>query len=256
MCKGISTIIKYSGVAALVLALAGMSMNLCCKKNDKIGVLDNDKILTTAAPFQAILGEENKYLNALSVRQAEDEKMLQAELLALQQKIKLSGKPESVFQKEVNEFRQKVIFYNQKYQIQRNLIAQASQIARQQLDPFVREVLNELGKEGYTIIVPKQNLTYYMSSADVTAQFIQRLDSKKMTISFPDPAQLNVAQTAQAQVNESDKKQNDNGTKVSSEISDTKSTAKTDDVQSKTIQPTETEKKEIKTVQSNNEVKK
>lgn len=201
MNKGFSNVIKYSGVAALVLALVSMSMNMCCKKSGTVGVLDNERILTTATSFQVILGEEGKYLNALKSRQAEDEKMLQAELVALQQKIKSSGKPENAFQKEVNEFRQKVIFYNQKYQIQRSLIAQASQAARQQLDPFVREVLNELSKEGYTVILPKQNVTYSAPSADVTAEFIKRLDAKKINISFPDPAQLAVAQAAQAQVN-------------------------------------------------------
>lgn len=201
MSKGFSSLVKYSGVAALALVLACMSMNMCCRKSGTVGVLDNDRILTTATSFQVILGEEGKYLNALKGRQAEDEKMLQAELVALQQKIKSSGKSENAFEKEINEFRQKVIFYNQKYQIQRNLIAQASQAARQQLDPFVREVLNELSKEGYTVILPKRSVTYSAPSADVTAEFIKRLDAKKINISFPDPAQLAVAQAAQAQVN-------------------------------------------------------
>lgn len=184
-------LLKYSGLLALGVALIGFGMCLSEKEETQtIGILDNDKILITAAPFRAILGEEQKYLNALTARQAEDEKMLQTELAALQKKIKESGKSPNAFQKEVSEFQEKVVFYNQSYQLQKALIAKAGGIARQQLDPHVQAVLNEMGQAGYQIILPKKSTMYSASQTDVTADFIRLLDAKKIQIAFPNPAQL------------------------------------------------------------------
>ncbi len=195
MNKGISAGIKYGSIVVLSAVLACFGTNVFCEKSGKTGVLDNEKVLMTAEPFQAILGEESRYLNAIKARQAEDEKMLQGELTALQEKIKKSGKPENAFQKEINAFRQKVVFYNQKYQAQRNLVAAASQSARQQLDPFVRAVLDEMGKAGYEIILPKQNVMYASPVADITADFVERLNAKEVKITFPDPMQFAVMNT-------------------------------------------------------------
>ena len=195
MNKGISAGIKYGSIVVLSAVLACFGTNVFCEKSGKTGVLDNEKVLMTAEPFQAILGEESRYLNAIKARQAEDEKMLQGELTALQEKIKKSGKPENTFQKEINAFRQKVVFYNQKYQAQRNLVAAASQSARQQLDPFVRAVLDEMGKAGYEIILPKQNVMYASPVADITADFVERLNAKEVKITFPDPMQFAVMNT-------------------------------------------------------------
>ena len=195
MNKGISAGIKYGSIVVLSAVLACFGTNIFCEKSGKTGVLDNEKVLMTAEPFQAILGEESRYLNAIKARQAEDEKMLQGELTALQEKIKKSGKPESAFQKEINAFRQKVVFYNQKYQAQRNLVAAASQSARQQLDPFVRAVLDEMGKAGYEIILPKQNVMYASPVADITADFVERLNAKEVKITFPHPTQFAVMNT-------------------------------------------------------------
>ncbi len=195
MNKGISAGIKYGSIVVLSAVLACIGTNIFCEKSGKTGVLDNEKVLMTAEPFQAILGEESRYLNAIKARQAEDEKMLQGELTALQEKIKKSGKPENAFQKEINAFRQKVVFYNQKYQAQRNLVAAASQSARQQLDPFVRAVLDEMGKAGYEIILPKQNVMYASPVADITADFVERLNAKEVKITFPDPMQFAVMNT-------------------------------------------------------------
>ena len=195
MNKGISAGIKYGSIVVLSAVLACFGTNIFCEKSGKTGVLDNEKVLMTAEPFQAILGEESRYLNAIKARQAEDEKMLQGELTALQEKIKKSGKPENTFQKEINAFRQKVVFYNQKYQAQRNLVAAASQSARQQLDPFVRAVLDEMGKAGYEIILPKQNVMYASPVADITADFVERLNAKEVKITFPDPMQFAVMNT-------------------------------------------------------------
>ncbi len=200
MNKGISAGIKYGSIVVLSAVLACIGTNVFCGKGGKTGVLDNEKILMTAEPFQAILGEESRYLNAIKARQAEDEKMLQGELTALQEKIKKSGKPENAFQKEINAFRQKVIFYNQKYQAQRKLVAAASQSARQQLDPFVRAVLDEMGKAGYDIILPKQNVMYAAPVADITADFVERLNAKEVKITFPDPMQFAVMNANGGQV--------------------------------------------------------
>lgn len=199
MNKGISAGIKYGSIVVLSAVLACFGTNVFCEKSGKTGVLDNEKVLMTAEPFQAILGEESRYLNAIKARQAEDEKMLQGELTALQEKIKKSGKPENAFQKEINAFRQKVVFYNQKYQAQRNLVAAASQSARQQLDPFVRAVLDEMGKAGYEIILPKQNVMYASPVADITADFVERLNAKEVKITFPDPMQFAVMNTNSGQ---------------------------------------------------------
>lgn len=204
-------ILKYSGLLALGVAFISLGMGLTCEEKEQIGILDNDKVLMTASPFRAIIGEEQKYLNALTARQAEDEKMLQAELAALQKKIQDSGKKPEAFQKEVSEFQQKVAFYNQTYQLQKALIAKASGIARQQLDPVVQEVLNEIGKTGYQVILPKKTTMYSASHTDITAEFIRRLDSKKINISFPNPAQLvaqaKTQQTLKTQKQEPEKQQ-------------------------------------------------
>lgn len=194
-----SIVLKYSGVVALALVVGCMATNYCCKKKS-VAVLDHQKILTTAAPFQSILGEERKYLNAVAARRVEDEKMLQTERVLLQKKIKESGKKPEAFQKELAEFQQKVAFYNEKYRVLNELVARASQIARQQLDPYVHEVLNEMGKQGVAVILPKQAVTYNVPCVDMTAQFIERLNAKDVKIAFPDPAQLAVS--AQAQNNQ------------------------------------------------------
>ncbi len=192
-------VVRYSGIVALILIAVCCAMKRCATSSSSIGILNEQEIVAKSNAFKVILGEEQKYNNALSARQAEDEKMLQNELVALDKKIKESGKPQSAYQKEIEQFQQKVAFYNRKYQVQRNLIARAAQAARQQLDPFVQETLNELTQRGYTVIVSKTQVMNNNPKADITADFIKILDAKKIKIVFPDPVQFAVAQSAIAQ---------------------------------------------------------
>ncbi len=193
-------LLLIGGCVVVMLLAAGICMTMKCRTTTNgIGVLDEQQIVTKSTAFRLILGEEQKYNNALSARQAEDEKMLQSELNALEKKVKDSGKPQTAFKKEIEEFQQKVAFYNRKYQVQRNLIVRAAQAARQQLDPFVQETLSELGQKGYAIIISKTQVTYSNPKSDVTADFIKLLDAKKINIVFPDPVQFAVAQNAIAQ---------------------------------------------------------
>ncbi len=188
-----------SGIVALVLILGCIATKNCGTGKGGVGVIDEQKIVTSSAAFKTLLGDEQKYQNALTARQAEDEKMLQAELVALEKKIKDSGKPQSAFKKEVAQFQQKVAYYNQKYQLERRLIARAANAARQQLDPAVQSVLTELTEKGYSVIVSKTNVMQYSQKADVTEQFVKLLDAKNVKVVFPDPLQFAVAQNAIAQ---------------------------------------------------------
>lgn len=195
-----SKIICSIGIlTAIAVSAAALVCCKTCNQSSKIGVLDSQRILNQSVIFQKISAEQARHLNALNARQAEDEKMLNQELDALKKKVKASKKGEAAFNKEIKEFKEKVAVYSQKYQIQQHFINEASLMARQQVEPFVRETLNELAQKGYTVILPKNNLHYYEPKADVTTDFIKMLDAKDFEVTFPNPAQLIAEKQAQMQ---------------------------------------------------------
>lgn len=193
---------KGSIVLAVGISLVAL---ICCLRDlhtSKVGVLDNQRVFKEAVVFQIIAAEETKYLNALTARQTEDEKMLTRELAELEKKIKDSKKGQDAFEQEISVFQQKVSAYAQKYQAQKQLIAKASMVARQQADPFIREVLADLGQSGYDVIVSKAQTEYFSEKADLTNRFLKQLNEKDIQISFPNPAQFLVAQTVQNQISQ------------------------------------------------------
>lgn len=193
-----SSVVSY---AALVVAVAALGLNCICKKDTaKVVYLDNQKIIAQADLFRQLDGEEAKHVNAMIARRNEDEKMLQIELAQLRQKIQDSPQGEKAFQKEIAEFDQKVTFYNIKYRNQQALIARAKAMARQQVEPYIQEALNELAAKGYDLILPKINLNYGNPVLEKTDDYIKILNDKNVVVSFPDPASL-IPQQAPEQQN-------------------------------------------------------
>ncbi len=177
-------------VSCTALALAVAAVVCCgfCKKTPKIGLLNSQQVFEQADVFRQLNAEQEKYVNAMLTRRAEDEKMLQRELNNLQNKIKSSSAGESAFTKEIVAFREKVAAYNLKYREQQALITYAGNVARQQVEPMIQETFNDMGKAGYTVIMPKSTTYYSKPCLDVTADFIDRLNKKEITVAFPDPA--------------------------------------------------------------------
>lgn len=189
-----SSVVSY---AALVVAVVALGMNTFCKKSDSnIAYLDNQKIVAQADLFRQIDGEERKYVDAMIARRNEDEKMLQEELAQLRKKVEGSAQGPAAFQKEIDEFNKKVVFYNEKYRGQQFLIARAKQIARQQVDPFIQEAFLDLAKKGYQVIIPSQAVHYRDMNLDKTDDYIKILNDKNVVVSFPNPASL-IPQEAQ-----------------------------------------------------------
>ena len=199
-----SKIICSIGVLTAI-ALSTVALVCCktCNQESKIGVLDNQRILNQSAVFQKISAEQARHLNALTARQTEDEKMLNQELEALKKKVKESKKGEEAFKQEIKAFQEKVALYTQKYQVQQHFINRASQMARQQVEPYVRETLNELAQKGYSVILSKNNISYFAPQTDITADFIKTLDAKNFEIVFPNPNQLIAEKQAQIQQKQS-----------------------------------------------------
>ena len=173
---------------ALVVAVAAVVCCGYCKKTPKIGLLNNQQVFEQADVFRQLNAEQEKYVNAMLARRAEDEKMLQGELSKLQNQIKASPAGESAFTKEIIAFREKVAAYNLKYRQQQALIAHAGNVARQRVEPFIQETLADMGNDGYTIIMPKSATYYSKPCTDATEDFIARLNKKEITVAFPDPA--------------------------------------------------------------------
>ncbi|MBQ3117764.1 MAG: OmpH family outer membrane protein [Alphaproteobacteria bacterium] len=198
-----NNLIQKGGIVLAVgISLVALTCCLRDSHTSKVGVLDNQRVFKEAVVFQIIAAEETKYLNALTARQTEDEKMLTRELAELEKKIKDSKKGQDAFEQEISVFQQKVSAYAQKYQTQKQLIAKASMVARQQADPFIREVLADLGQSGYDVIVSKAQTEYFSEKADLTNRFLKQLNEKDIQISFPNPAQFLVAQTVQNQISQ------------------------------------------------------
>ena len=185
MKKISSNLVSYT---ALIVAVAAVACCGYCKKTPKIGLLNNQQVFEQADVFRQLNAEQEKYVNAMLARRAEDEKMLQGELSKLQNQIKASPAGESAFTKEIIAFREKVAAYNLKYRQQQALITHAGNVARQQVEPFIQETLADMGNDGYTIIMPKSATYYSKPCADATEDFIARLNKKEITVAFPDPA--------------------------------------------------------------------
>ncbi len=196
-----SFIVKYSGIVALATVVACLIAFGCPLSKSKVGVIDMRRALT-ADVYQLIIANEQKHTNAMKARQESDVKLLQAELSALQEKIKAAGKKESDYPKEFQQIKQKVDFYNQKYNMQAQLIARASLVAKDQITPKVLEVLGEFEKCGYKVIVSKESVLFSSESVDLTDKFIEKLNAQNITVAYPDPAQLLIAQNAMMQQTE------------------------------------------------------
>ncbi len=178
----------FVSYTALILAVGAAVCCGFCKKTPKIGLLNNQQVFEQADVFRQLNAEQEKYVNAMLTRRAEDEKMLQGELNKLQNKIKSSPAGESAFAKEIIAFREKVAAYNLKYRQQQALIAHAGNVARQQVEPFIQEILAEMGDAGYAVIMPKAVTYYSKPCLDATEDFIERLNKKEIAVAFPDPA--------------------------------------------------------------------
>lgn len=178
----------FVSYTALAVAVAAVVCCGFCKKTTKIGLLNSQQVFEQADVFRQLNAEQEKYVNAMLTRRAEDEKMLQGELKNLQNKIKSSPAGESAFTKEIVAFREKVAAYNLKYRQQQALITHAGNVARQQVEPFIQETLSEMGSAGYTIIMPKSATYYSKPCVDATEDFIERLNKKEIAVAFPDPA--------------------------------------------------------------------
>ncbi len=179
---------KIVSCTALAVAVAAVVCCGVCKKTPRIGLLNSQQVFEQADVFRQLNAEQEKYVNAMLTRRAEDEKMLQNELNTLQRKIKSSPAGENAFAKEIIAFREKVAAYNLKYRQQRALIAYAGNVARQQVEPMIQEVFSEMGESGYAVIMPKSATYYSKPCLDATEDFIKRLNKKEITVAFPDPA--------------------------------------------------------------------
>lgn len=190
MNKGHSTLLNYSGLAALIVA-GVVAFNSFSKTSEKIVVLDVEKVKTDARVFKKINTEAEKHISALKARAGEDEKVLQAEALALKKRIDESGKQAKDFMREIEAINQKVTVARNKVQLQSQLISRATQSALMQINPVTDETLKEFSAQNsITVILPKSVITYNVEAVDVTADFIKMLNKKDVNVVYPDPAQF------------------------------------------------------------------
>lgn len=193
----------YCGLGALIVV---STFNILCTglKNQKVVVVDVEKVKKEALLFQTINSEAEKYVNALSVRVNEDKKALQTEAIALNKRIEKSGKSASDFTNEIETFTRKEAAFRNKIQFQSQLISRATQSALQQINPVIQSVLKEISEDqDIQVMLPKSFVTYNVSAIDITDDIIERLNKKDFNVVYPDPAQFTALASSKIQENKS-----------------------------------------------------
>lgn len=181
-----------------------------------IAVLDLDRVKKEAEAYKQVNVEATKYSDALKARSNEEKKNIEEKIVALKKKIDASGKQVKDFQKETDALNKEVAAYQEKVRFQAELIYKSTQAAMSQVTPVAQSSLKEISdKMGLKVILPKPLVTYYQPCVDITDDFINFLDSKEITVEYPDPASFAVPVVIQNAAREN----NENGAKVNTENS-------------------------------------
>ncbi len=190
--------VKYAALGVSFIAAALIVCCLTCKSNNVL-VVDVQRVKQTANPFVAVQMESKKHFDALRARISSEDKELQTEAVALQEKIEKSGRPASEFAQEIGALNEKRILLRKKIDVQQKMITEATQSALDQINPVTAKLLEEMADDkGAVVVLPKSIITYNKDCIDVTAEFVEMLNKANVNVIFPDPKQFS-ASTADVQ---------------------------------------------------------
>ena len=150
-----------------------------------IAIIDINGVLeqsTAIKKIRAIIDEENKKFLAST---DEEQQSLRSEELELEAQRDILSETE--FNLRLKQFQDRVAVLQQKLQRQRREFDASLQQANEQLRKLLYQIIAEITKKnGYTLVIQKQNIVLYDLSIDISDEALLRLNerTKDMTVTF------------------------------------------------------------------------
>ncbi len=177
-------------VLAATVAVAALIMAVRANR-PQVGVIDFMKVHKNALAYQDAAAKQQQYDEKLQATILQDKEFLklQNDGKKLEENQKAMDKAD--FAKKAKALEMKAIKINERFRpdFERNMMA--SQLALKGIQQQIAEAIEATSEAtGAKVLLPVNNILYAGEKADLTDAFIEELNERVQTVTYPDPATL------------------------------------------------------------------
>ncbi len=201
--KNKKTIFKIgTGIAVAALVVAAVCLGKC--RNEKIVIINFDKVKEEAVIFQKVAAEQQKYETFLRTQIMSMDNMLQNDEKELNDRAAKMKTAE--LNKAKKELQEKQAVLQQRYQAEASKIVEISKLVMYNVNNTLAGVVSDFADQnGYDVILPQTSVIFTSHKQDVTEDFVRVLNDKTASVAYADllklPPELQQAAAAAAQAN-------------------------------------------------------